>query len=216
VGHRHQTGRWPRTKRPEVRLVPGCAGPPGGCGRPARVRVRGSGAGLSAGRGRANALRFGGAGRPTPLFESAMKAPPRPATSAAPPAPPARPAPGHPGKRPAEPVGKTPAVILTIGRFDVGGTKSRGRRVVDRRRPHRPESSKRSTPAASPAQTAQVIAEIVTELAFPSTRCERGSGSGAGRLHRREPGPRWLFAPNPGLAQRSRCGSRSRTGSGCR
>jgi glucokinase len=55
-----------------------------------------------------------------------------------------------------------PVVSLTIG-VDVGGTKAAAG-VVDADG-HIIEKLKRSTPAASPARTAQVIADVVTELA---------------------------------------------------
>src|ERR1700684_302399 len=104
-------------------------------------------------------------------------------------APPARPAPGRPG-RDRLTRGKTPAVILTIG-VDVGGTKAAAGVVDDEG--HIVQKLKRSTPAASPVPTAQVIAEIVTELAPQHEVSAVGLGA-AGFID--ETRSTVLFAPN--------------------
>ena len=86
--------------------------------------------------------------------------------------------------------GKMPAVKLTIG-VDVGGTKAAAG-VVDAEG-HLVEKLKRSTPAASPARTAEVIADIVTELASRHPVSAVGLGA-AGFID--ETRSTVLFAPN--------------------
>ena len=81
-------------------------------------------------------------------------------------------------------------MILTIG-VDVGGTKAAAGVVDDEG--HIVQKLKRSTPAASPAQTAQVIAEIVTELASQHEVSAVGLGA-AGFID--ETRSTVLFAPN--------------------
>ncbi|HXP54506.1 MAG TPA: ROK family glucokinase [Streptosporangiaceae bacterium] len=79
---------------------------------------------------------------------------------------------------------------LTIG-VDVGGTKAAAG-VVDAEG-HLVEKLKRSTPAASPARTAEVIADIVTELASRHPVSAVGLGA-AGFID--ETRSTVLFAPN--------------------
>ena len=79
---------------------------------------------------------------------------------------------------------------LTIG-VDVGGTKAAAG-VVDAAG-HMIEKLKRSTPAASPARTAQVIADVVTELASQYDVDAVGLGA-AGFID--ENRSTVLFAPN--------------------
>src|ERR1700759_1494253 len=83
-----------------------------------------------------------------------------------------------------------PVVSLTIG-VDVGGTKAAAG-VVDADG-HIIEKLKRSTPAASPAKTAQVIADVVTELAAEYDVDAVGLGA-AGFID--EGRSTVLFAPN--------------------
>src|ERR1700761_5249047 len=83
-----------------------------------------------------------------------------------------------------------PAVKLTIG-VDVGGTKAAAG-VVDAEG-HLVEKLKRSTPAASPARTAQVIADVVAELASAHEVDAVGLGA-AGFID--ETRSTVLFAPN--------------------
>jgi glucokinase len=81
-------------------------------------------------------------------------------------------------------------VVLTIG-VDVGGTKAAAGVVDDAG--HIVVNLKRSTPAASPARTAQVISDIVTELASRHEVSAVGLGA-AGFID--EARSTVLFAPN--------------------